>query len=506
MIPWTAGWAQQPPDTALVTSKAILQELRGQGFWFARMDSSLVGGDSVFIQHGPRVRLHRVVVDLPSGVPEQEVQAIWKPWEGKVLTGDRYRRGLEALLRVLERSGFPLARVQVASAHLAPDSTRVTLLLRVISGERVPLARMEAVGARRVPSSLLYRLLGVRPGRLLTSYDPERFRQILLSSGLFQEVGEPRLQVYEHTGAVIQIPLRERSPGTFDVTVGLQPGGLVGQGHLELRNILGGGRFLRMQLQRQPGLVTRMHVELEDPFVVGLPVGLGLVFEGYQQDSTFSTQDLALKIGWQNASRWYLYVTVRWRNAQAGGRRETFPASRARGTGLGMRYTGVDVPENPSKGIWGDVLVETRLKYAGGKEKRQQSIQGALRVFSPWGRRGVWAVGMDIRYIQADSYDRGDLFPLGGATTLRGYAEDRFWGSLVFRGLVEYRHRLGPRSFAFVFSDLGGVRTSRFHWLPGYGVGIRYETPMGLTTVTYALNPEEGFRGGKIHVGLGVGL
>ncbi|GEM_PF-2744858 len=499
LIPPSVSLAQRVVQPDRHGAGDSLHIWRDQGFWFARLDAS---GD---IQPGPRIYLHRVVIDGLEGVSAKEVRAIWRLEEGRVLRLTRLRQGMKAMLHVLERKGYLLAEVRVAGTYLSRDSSRLTVLLRVKPGPRVPLARVEAPGARRTSPKLLYRMLSMQPGRWITSYDPEYIRGALLSSGLFLEVGRPRLQVYERTGAVIQIPVTERPPGQFDMVFGLQPGGFVGQGYLELRNVLGGGRFLRMQLQRQPGLVSRMHIRVEDPFLLGLPVGVGLAFEGYQRDSTFSTQDLTLKGGWWNSSRWRVYLSLRLRNAQVSGR-DSLSSSRSQGAGLEVRYADIDNPENPSRGVQGFVHVESRRKRLRGETVRQQTVEGRFRGFLPLGTRRVGVVGTDIRYMYADRYGIEDYFPLGGASSLRGYAEDQFWGSFVFRGLVEYRYVLGSRSFAYLFTDVGAVQSSSMRWLLGYGIGIRYETPIGVTTVTYALNPQDGFAGGNIHVRLAVGL
>ena len=113
----------------------------------------------------------------------------------------------------------------------------------------------------------------------------------------------------------------------------------------------------------------------------------------------------------------------------------------------------------------------------------------------------------------AATFDEGDLFRFGGATSLRGYDEARFVGAIVARVLVEYRYALDRLSYAFLFADLGyldrpdlpGVPALR-DWLPGYGLGLQYGTPLGLVTVTYALNPDLTLGQGKVHVGLSVGL
>jgi outer membrane protein insertion porin family len=89
----------------------------------------------------------------------------------------------------------------------------------------------------------------------------------------------------------------------------------------------------------------------------------------------------------------------------------------------------------------------------------------------------------------------------GGANTLRGYDEDRFWGRNQLITSVEYRYPL-QRSFNVVtFVDYGGAwggygainnfeqsRTLRLNL--GYGVGISFRTPLGPIRVDFGFNPQ----------------
>jgi outer membrane translocation and assembly module TamA len=120
---------------------------------------------------------------------------------------------------------------------------------------------------------------------------------------------------------------------------------------------------------------------------------------------------------------------------------------------------------------------------------------------------------MDASLLQSDTYDPSDLYRFGGATTLRGYDEERFLGRLVSRSLIEYRYQLDPESFAFAFTDVGyveapetgddGVERGVY---PGFGLGLQFDTALGIVNTSYAANREGGQFSGRIHVGLSFGL
>src|SRR5690606_16409350 len=126
-------------------------------------------------------------------------------------------------------------------------------------------------------------------------------------TGLFEAVGEPALVLAGEGAVMVRVPVEEAPPGTFDLVLGYLPeagggdGALVGNGSLVLRNLFGHGRALRLQLVRNPGLVSSFDLAVSDPFFLGLPLRVEASFSGYQQDSTFQRQRYGLEAGYRIA-------------------------------------------------------------------------------------------------------------------------------------------------------------------------------------------------------------
>ncbi len=101
---------------------------------------------------------------------------------------------------------------------------------------------------------------------------------------------------------------------------------------------------------------------------------------------------------------------------------------------------------------------------------------------------------------------------VGGAETLRGYREDRFWGKYMFLSSVELRQPMGKSLTGVIFTDVGdawggsygNVNISGFkqtglspHF--GVGLGIRVRTPLGPIRLDYGIGSE----GGRTHFSIG---
>ena len=519
---------------AEAVAERVLHRLHDEGYPLAIVDSAVVAADltTIHVSRGPLLPVASLEIEGLSSVDSALIQRGLATQAGSPLVREALQEDLRSILTALERAGRPLARADVLAVDPAGDGLHVSI--RVDEGEEVVLAGLQFVPDARTDAVFAARLAGLQPGRVITRYDPAGVRRELEATGLFASVGAPELVVDSAGQAVVRVPVEEAQPGAFDLVLGYLPpagagdsGALVGSGSLVLRNMFGRGRRLSLELVRNPGLVASVDARVSDPFLLGLPLRLEARLSGYQQDSTFSRQLIGAELGYRFApglegvavaSREFVEAGIAGAAVIDG--RQRVPAADAWFGGVGMRFARVDRPMNPRSGLILSTLLEQGVKrrtLARGSEEqvtvRQQRLHAQGRLFIPTLARQTLVVGGDAAVLLGDVFDDSDLFRFGGATSLRGYDEERFRGNLVGRGLAEYRYQLDPTSFAFLFFDLGYVRrpetpgvAAEEQVLPGYGLGLQYRTPLGLVTASYALNPDEGPTRGKVHIGLSVAL
>ncbi|MDO8586300.1 MAG: POTRA domain-containing protein [Armatimonadota bacterium] len=109
-----------------------------------------------------------------------------------------------------------------------------------------------------------------------------------------------------------------------------------------------------------------------------------------------------------------------------------------------------------------------------------------------------------------------EQFFVGGAETLRGYREDRFWGNRFMLFSAEYRMPMGKSLTGVFFTDYGDaweqadqivlgpsfdefVQHGSFDPHLGVGIGIRVITPIGPLRLDYG----RGSEGGRTHFSIG---
>ncbi len=545
---WPDTIATASLDRVRVVGRRVLRHLRRDGYYYAQLDSVTVDTSRrppaarLYAHRGPRVRVGALRIEGDSAVSDAELRALMNTETGAPLRPARLEADIQALLDRYEEAGHPLAQIRVVKTRLSttgPPALQVTL--RVEEGPRLWLRRIEVPEGARTSPALLAHLAGVEVGAPLRDYDPAAIRRRLQEHEIFEDVEPPQLRVGSEGGGILRIPVEEAAPGAFDAVLGYLPpsrtrdsGQLVGSGHLLLKHLFGGGRTADFTLDRRPGRTSIFEVSAADPYLLGLPLRLAGRFRGEQRDSTYGERVYRLDGGYRLGNGLELTATLSRevvRPGPAGAQllngRQQIPRSTTFFYGVGVRYRQIDRSQNPRRGVSVDVQLSQgrkdrrRRRISAAKDTvqasdafRQERLRAHARAYLPLFDRQVLVVGGEGAVLLSRDYDRSDLFRLGGATSLRGYDEDRFLGNVVARGLVEYRLQLDRASYAHAFFDLGYVERPALAatpatrgWHPGYGLGARLQTAIGRISVTYALNPGvQSPANGRVHLGLSVGL
>lgn len=540
---------RMPLDSLQVVQRKVLAAEREKGYYMARLDSVVVGDTTttpvrvlMYVKRGPRLPVSSIEIAGLEALTRTEVDALMSIRTGRILSPSVLLADIDRILRAYELKGYPFARLKVGEISIASDTDNPGLALRleVDEAQRVRINDIVLSGSRRTSIAFVQQLTGLRKGAWLNR-DLDEVQQALVTSRFFSQVGTPRLIEIGQQEVILQIPVVEEAPGAFDLVLGYQPAsaggtsqGLVGNGHLNLRNMFGGGRQIAIRLNRLPGQISSVNAAFADPFLFGLPFSLEGAFEGLQQDSTYGQQAYRGAVGYRITGGLETLLTISrevTKPGQAGLRlqneRQRIPRSEVVFAGLTIRFLRVDSPLNPRRGLQIETRLErgrkisTRLQYQSATNDtttvrtvvRQERLLLSGRLFIPTFSRQTFVVGNDTRVLASRDYDTSDLFRIGGAQSLRGYDEDRFRGRLVSRSLAEYRYLFDRESYAYLFFDLGYVDQpatpdfeARQSFYSGYGLGIRFETGIGLINTSLALSTNDNPSQARVHVGLSLGL
>lgn len=546
------AWVAHPawtPDSLAPAARDALAWLRRRGHRTARLDSAVVdtAGATLHASAGPLARLRETrIVGTDSADGARLHDRMGR--RGAVATDSLVSDVVRGLLDHFRATGRPLASV---TPSLSNDGAVLTL--SVDAGDAVRLDRVEVEGGR-TRAAFAARVMGVELGRPLRDYDAVRLAARLRETGLYRRVDAPTLVLDDEGRARLRVRLEETSPGAFDLVFGLlpptAPGGkaqIIGSGNLALRNLFGAGYGLALRLDRLPGTAATASARVSSLYPAGWPIRVEGSFDGATQDSTLTSQRIRTEGGvflgeatsaGEGVEVVALVTFDQTRPGLAGARivgtapgaRQRIARTSAVFSGLGLRVVRVDDRLLPRRGLvfeatgevgrrsraFGRIDVRPDSTVGEGRVReaeRQERADARARLYVPTVRRQSFAFGLDGVLVRGRTLDEGDLVRYGGATTLRGYDDDRFRVRAALRGLAELRLHIDRESLAFFFADGAWLdqpevpgRTALRGLYAGYGVGVTLGTSAGLLTATYAASPETGITSGRVHVGLSFGL
>ena len=525
-----SGW----PDKNLSN---LAEWYQRHNFFWMRIDSfqTRFSPDSqsvsvaLWIQEGPETQLGRLFIESNRPERNAEFLEILDIREGVFKQID-IENSIETLLNDAENHGFPLMEIQIKDVVLRyeHDNPVIDLYLSIQTGPMVTIAAINVKGNSLTRSNVIIRESRIQIGSLYRQNDLMSAKENIQRLGFFKSVSDPQI-VFRRSKAFITFTVKEGNPNTLDGVVGYNPpateddvGYFTGSIEFSFKNLLGTGRRLEAYWEKKNKYSQAMRFGYEEPWLLGWPLHLGGWFEQEIRDTTY------IERNWRLSAKYFPWPSLSLNIA--GGRQEILPdsigsviyglyRSKAWIVEAGFVYNTLDDPLNPGKGVRYNTSAAFGRKnnlntVSGYKDStlstvNTRKIQMHLELLLPAFRHQVAYFGihgMEIR--TGDAFvPFSEQIRFGGTTTVRGYSEDFFRGTLVAWMNIEYRYLLSRRSRVFVFFDIGSYQRKEESGTirgtkAGYGFGIRMDTRLGLFGVDYGLGEGDSPLNGKIHVGL----
>jgi outer membrane protein insertion porin family len=521
-------------------SRQILTRLREEGRYFASIDSLnyRFSRDSsevalhLFISEGPDVRVSEITymglaVEFSSVLNRTRLEA------GDAFVEADLEEDFSEIVSYLERRGYPYCRVEVDTLQmviLGEDIVGVVVVASVDVGPPVSVSEIQIRGNRQTRSRVILRELRIPAG---AEYDQRVVDAIvprLMRMGFFKWVNPPRLEWLPDSTGRLVIELEESSSNQFDGILGYNPGAtgekgfITGMINLSFRSLFGTGRRLDTRWERRAAETQEFVFRYIEPWVMGFPVNLDFGFEQLLQDTSYVQRSTGLGTEFLYSDKLSFFSRVSTRTISPdslAGIRFGIPKSRALNLSLGVTFSTVDLPANPSGGLYYSTSFEWSRKRVAATESSgapdetfdQKRLSVDFESYTPLFRWQILALGLHGREITSDEpvVPITEQYRFGGSRSLRGYREEQFRGSRIAWASFEYRYLLGRFSRFFGFVDVGyffreemlqdakaQIKETRL----GYGIGLRIDTRLGIFGIDYGLGEGDGLSDGKVHVGL----
>lgn len=444
-------------------------------------------------------------VDGPDGKPDAALSAqlsrAWALKPGALFRDADWEAAKSKALARLLTGRWPAARLVDSRAEIDPATRQAKLQLRLATGAPYVFGGLHITGLERYPASIVERLAPMQPGQpysqtALLDYqaalqNSPYFRNALVNADLRQAQGDA-------VPVDVQVTENRAQKLSFGVGVSSDTGQRVLADWRDLNFLNRAWRLsssLKLQTREQSGTLQlafpRTALGYEDSLslsqdrtdISGLTTRNSSI--GAQRSRTRRNIDTALALQYQAESL------------------EPVGAASSEVHALSLNYSWTRRDINsvlyPSRGT----LINLQV---GGASKALLSSANFIRLYA----RGIGYVPLDrsnqlifrgeagaVMANGASGIPQNFLFRTGGANSVRGYAYQSLGlaqggaivgGRYLFTASAEYDHWFTRQWGGAVFYDAGNAADTWAALKPvhGYGVGVRWRSPVGLVSVDLA--------------------
>jgi len=460
---------------------------------------------TMLISEGDRTRIDDVTVSGSEVIPVDELAGRLGVTRGAPFYPPALESSMASLLDELNSSGYPYAQVWMTGFEYDQATNTVDLTFAVYGGEESIVEAVVFDGLTKTDSSLALRTSRLATGERFDEDKLSRASRYLSASGLFTEVGQPKVSRLGPGRIHVEFPVEEATRGNsiegiFGFAKKEKEGYITnGSVDLSLRNIGGSGRDVDFRWLNDGLRFQTMHFRYSEDFFFSLPVGLDVEMRQDVYDTlydyTMAGFDMRLSAGpgseliagytWDNnvpQNDPALDRSVRHRFGA--GLRSQWPGRAA----LTLRVEGALRREYAD----GATSSDSQLLYRFEGDTAIPAFPGQsvyLRLVS----EGVFSV---------DAVQPAETYPLGGARSLRGYRENQFRGEKIAWGNFEYR--FGGASRIFLFYDAGVYyrKDTGWNFLDGVGFGLLSSSRLGTVALSFGMGERIALDGMLIHISL----
>lgn len=525
-----------------------LKKLQGNGYLSASIDSVLTTKDNfeIFVYLGTKYRFHQIIWDTLTSFPGYS--ELRSEWNNKLNNIKSPYDIPDQIIKYLNQNGYPNAMVK--GTPVFEDEKTYSLLVQIVPGDLVTMGDIVLQGDSILSTRFLRNYLFWHSGE---KYDHRLINQIeqkINNLAYVQLEKTPEIGL-EYDKVNLILALGKEKANVFDFIIGVLPSGEVGDQRIifsvylntVLHNLLNQGERLSVKFVNTRPETQELNMDLEYPYLGQWPLGVSAGLQLYRDENTHI--DLKYHLGTVFQSRRNISFNLYWERQSSSLlnpdtlsliRENTLPEELDFTTnriGFSGKLQNVDDIYAPRKGfifhvgVSGgqkrveqnqDLLefqeqgIEVQQLYDSlGGQQFQMELKHEIHYYRSLSKRFSLALIAQGKYLISErNLLFNELYRIGGSNLLRGFDEQFFSVNEYTMLTSELRFFLDQRSYFSTFLDLAYLKSATFNaqregWVNGFGLGMNFQTTVGVFHLNYALGSGLGLpfniSTGKIHFG-----
>jgi outer membrane protein assembly factor BamA len=470
-----------------------------------------------------------------------------KNFSNKPINISQLQQLQQRMLSYYEKDGYPFASVFLDSVQINDD--KIIAQLKAEKGLLYHIDSIRVFGKVNISKKFLQHYLNISNGSIYSRDKLEQVDKRVQELPYLTPV-QPSDLTMLGTGSVLNLYVQPKRASQINFLIGFLPGQsgklqLTGDVNLDLKNMLGSGEGILLKWQQLQQKSPRLNLGYNQPYIFNSPFGFDFLFDLFKKDSSFLQINAQLGLQFALSAYQAGKIFIQWQNTSllTGGidtnqikSQKKLPANidvNSANVGLNYEWVKTNYRFNPHRGNELNIVAAVGIKnvkknsdivgikdpsfnyaslYDSIKPRSYQlKISLSAAHYFPIGKSSTFKTGVYGGLYSSPSIFRNELFQIGGYKLLRGFDEESIYASRYAVATAEYRNIITLNSYLFFFIDAGLVKNKYQsvnvnNQFIGAGVGIVYETKLGMLNISYAVGKRDDIKfnlreSSKLHFG-----
>jgi len=448
--------------------------------------------------------------------------------ENKIINPRRFAKLASTIIKRLEDTGYPFAKVEWDSVKISRNE--VSAILRLHKESEILIDTLYLKGNFKVNHRYIMALLSLKKGEPYSESKIKLIDQKLKQQPYLSIIKPTEVEFLSHT-ARIYCYLNNKIASRFSGLAGFykdkKDGKIKLNGNLNLLlvNAMKNGEKINF-LWNAPGKgIQNLNIETDWPYIFASQLGVTGTFSLYKHDSTYITINPKFSISFFSQNRGRFLLNLDYKNTSFSSitlvQESQYSNTSALLYGIGYEFNSLNGLVLPTQGLYFKGSLNTGIRKLNQSNKSNSNlIEGEIfvRGFIPlYENRLILTLNSNSKIkgiynsnTSSKLYEN-EMYRIGGMETIRGFNQEEILSQTYSIASAEIHLRISEGSGFYFFVDKGFVKVyesvkNNDAWPLGLGIGLNLATKSGLFNLSYALGDGFGqsisLRDAKVHFGI----